>query len=198
MNLATFDLNDMIECGRAVRALCASCSSMEEAARQIVQHFRRTLVDPRSGLPNCPLVRCFKTHPLSQLPPSLAASARSTLNRPRDPGPDLPCLTLLATAGDDPQWNDRQSSRGHAAIPLESAEMVERAPMIASLLRQMGLTLEAAVSLDPQLILDADRNTCNVFHVENAVNHPSIPAQDFVRLHGISLGSWFRRPVAWR
>jgi PAS domain S-box-containing protein len=62
--------------------------------------------------------------------------------------------------------------------------MVERAPMIASLLRQMGF--EAALNPDSNLILDADQHTFNVFHVEHAQGSPSIPAQaDFVRPFGI-------------
>jgi hypothetical protein len=101
MDLASFDLNDMIECGRGVRKAGESASSMEEAAREIVQLFRRTLVDSQTGEPNCPLVRfvrCFKTHPLTQLPPDLEKTARELLTEKLEPRPDLPCLTLLATS----------------------------------------------------------------------------------------------------
>ena len=186
MDLARFDLNDMIECGRAVRQVSESASSMEAAAREIVQLFRRILLDSQTGEANCPLVRCFKTHPLEQLPPELAQIARGFLRDQRHARPDLPCLTLLGTAGDCEPWNDRRSSRHHAAIPLESVEIVERAPMIASLLRQMGLELETALYPDSNLILDADQHTFNVFHVEQAHGSPSIPGQaDFIRPYGI-------------
>jgi PAS domain S-box-containing protein len=186
MDLARFDLNDMIECGRAVRKASGSACTMEEAAREIVQLFRRALVDGQTGEANCPLVRCFKTHPLAQLPPELAEIARGLLTAERHARPDLPCLTLLATAGDSPLWNDRRRSRQHAAIPLESAEIVERAPMIASLLRQMGLNLDAALYPDSRLILDADQHTFNVFHVQHAPGSPSLPAQaEFVMSYGI-------------
>ena len=58
--------------------------------------------------------------------------------------------------------------------------------MIASLLRQMGLQLEAALYPDSSLILDIDQHTFNVFHVEQAHGSPSIPAQaDFVKQYGI-------------
>ena len=186
MDLAKFDLNDMIECGRAVRKVGEAASSMEEVAGEIIQLLRRTLVDGQTGEANCPLVRCFKTHPLSQLPPDLEQIAQGSLSDKHDLRPDLPCLTLLATAGDEQRWNDRRSSRAHAAIPLESVEMVERAPMIASLLRQMGLKIESALNLDSRLILDADQHTFNVFHVEQAQDNPSIPSQaDFVKPYGI-------------
>jgi PAS domain S-box-containing protein len=186
MDLAKFDLNDMIECGRAVRKAGEAASSMEEAADEIIQLLRRTRVDGQTGEANCPLVRCFKTHPLSQLPPDLEQIAQGSLSDKISLRPDLPCLTLLATVGDEEPWNDRRSSRGHAAIPLESVEMVERAPMIASLLRQMGLKIETALNPDSRLILDGDQHTFNVFHVEHAQGNPSIPAQaDFVRPYGI-------------
>jgi PAS domain S-box-containing protein len=186
MDLAKFDLNDMIECGRAVRKAGEAASSMEEAAGEIIQLFRRTLVDGQTGEANCPLIRCFKTHPLSQLPPDLEQIARGSLSDKRYLRPDLPCLTLLGTAGDAEPWNDRRSSRSHAAIPLESVEMVERAPMIASLLRQLGLKIEIALNPDSRLILDADQYTFNVFHVEDAQGNPSIPAQaEFVKPYGI-------------
>jgi hypothetical protein len=64
MDLAEFDLNDMIECGRAVRKASESASSMEEAAGEIIRLFRRTLVDRQTGEANCPLLRCFKTQSL--------------------------------------------------------------------------------------------------------------------------------------
>jgi PAS domain S-box-containing protein len=186
MDLASFDLNDMLECGKGVRKAGKSASSMEEAAREIIQLFRRTLVDGRTGESNCPLVRCFKTHPLRQLPPELEKIARKLLTGKVEPRPDLPCLTLLATAGDGELWNDRRCSRHHAVIPLERVEIVERAPMIASLLRQMGLELEAALYPDSRLILDPDQHTFNVFHVEEAQASPAIPAQaDFVVPYGI-------------
>src|ERR1700749_4973464 len=141
MDLAKFDLNDMIECGRAVRRAGETASSMEEAAGEMIHLLRRTLVDGRTGETNCPLIRCFKTHPLGQLPLDLEQIARVSLSDQRYLRPDLPCLTLLATAGDAKPWNNRRNSRAHAAIPLESVEVVERVPMIASLLRQMGLEI---------------------------------------------------------
>ena len=58
--------------------------------------------------------------------------------------------------------------------------------MIASLLRQMGLKLDAALYPDSRLILDADQHTFNVFHVQHAPGSPSIPAQaEFVMSYGI-------------
>ena len=175
----------MIECGRSLRRVAEGAESMERAAGEMVRYLCSNLVDAEDGEPNCALVRCFKTHRFGQLPEGLAETARAALTE-REPRPDLPCLTLLATAGELPEWNDRRHSRGHAAIPLESVEIVERAPMIAALIRQMGLEIEAALYPNPQLILDADQHAFSVFHVENAAGDASIPAQrEFVERYRI-------------
>jgi signal transduction histidine kinase len=185
-DLASFDLSGMIECGRVVRSLGDSAESMEAAAQKIVRFFYNNLIDAHTGERNCALVRCFKTHRLSQLPPELAASARSRLADKSRGTLQMSCLTLLATAGDLPDWNDRSRSRGHAAIPLESVDMVQQAPMIAALLRQMGLKIEEALYPGPGLMLDADQHAFNVFHVEDAAGDYSVPAQaSFVQPHGI-------------
>jgi PAS domain S-box-containing protein len=185
-DLASFDLSGMIECGRAVRHLGGTATSMEAAAQEIVRFFYNHLVDAESGARNCALVRCFKTHAFSQLPEELRDAARGLLTDTRHVTPLMPCLTLLATAGDLPEWNDRRRSRGHAAIPLESVDIVQRAPMIASLLQQMGLAIEAALYPRPELMIDADQHAFNVFHVEDAVCDLSVPAQvNFVQPYGI-------------
>jgi hypothetical protein len=100
----------------------------------------------------------------------------------REPRPEMKCLVLLASAGDDPAWNDRRRSRGHQAIPLASTEVVEKAPMIAQLVRELGLDLDQVVAPRPEVIRGLEGKTYNVFHVETAQGSPYIPAQDdFVR-----------------
>jgi PAS domain S-box-containing protein len=183
-DLARFDLSDMIECGRAIREVNETAVSMESAASAIVQLLHHSLVDMQGGERNCALVRCFKTHRFGQLPPDLEPIARGA-KQAGEIDPQMPCLTLLATAGMCDEWNDRRGSGGHAAIRLESVEFVERAPMIAALLRQMGLKIEAAMYPDEQIILDAEQHAFNVFHVEEAAGAPSIPAQGFVRQYGV-------------
>ena len=182
-DLANFALRDMVECGRALRRAAEGASSMEGAANAIVRFLHANLVGSQDGAANCALVRCFKTHRFGQLPPELAERAAASLRHAASSA--VPCLTLLATAGELPEWNDRRQSSGHQVIPLESVEIVERAPMIASLIQQMGLGIEAALYPHPQLILDADQHAFNVFHVEQAEGDPSIPAQGFVRQYGV-------------
>ena len=184
-DLSRFGFTEMIKSGRSIRDLSQDAESMEAAATLIVQYFRRRFVDPDTGQSNCALVRCFKTHRLQDLPTDLAQKARShSTHKEAAPG-GMPCLTLLATAGDLLEWNDRSSSGGHAVIPLESVEVVGRAPMISQLIQQMGFEIGTVLYPTEELILEAEERTYGVFYVEKAMDSPAIPAQSFVQAHGI-------------
>src|SRR5215212_764703 len=98
----------------------------------------------------------------------------------------MKCLVLLASAGQEPEWNSPRQSRGHRAIPLPSVQIVEQAPMIAQLVRQMGLDLDDVVSPRPEVIRGLEGKTYNVFYVADALGSPFIPAQEaFVQRYGI-------------
>jgi hypothetical protein len=182
-DLANFTLRDMTECGAALRRLGAAGRSMEEVAQLMVRHLYEHLTAP-GGAPACALVRFFKTHPYAGLDAGARAFADRLLGgRPAEPG--LTCLALLASAGAEPQWNSRHTSAGHQAIPLPSEEVVTRLPMIAQLLRQFGLEIATVTRPDPALLGDREQRTCNVFHVAEAAGSPYVPAQDFVRRHGV-------------
>jgi PAS domain S-box-containing protein len=182
-DLSQFSLRDMIECGRMIRGGAQNAGSMEDAAQVLIRNFYQAFSG--AGERNCVLVRCFKTHRLQSLPGELRAKARQALARRDVSTDDCPCLTLLATAGDLPAWNDPASSSGHAVIPLEDAAAVNRAPMIAQLIRQLGLEIEMVMDPSEDLLLEADERAYGVFHVEEAAGSPSIPAQDFVVKYGV-------------
>lgn len=158
---------------------------MENAARHMVQYLFNAFRDPASDERSCVMVRFYRTHHFSNLDPELREVAQSLLaDQPYRQ--DFRCLTLLATAGMLPAWNDRRQSRDHRAIPLPTPEVVERAPMIAQLIRQLGLDIESVVAPSPTLIQELEGKTYNVFHVERAQGSPYIPAQaDFVIQYGV-------------
>lgn len=183
-SLADFDLSAMLRCGLDMRRVTQETATMEEAARSVVRHFHASCMDPGTGARQCALVRFYKTHDFGTLEPGLQAFARERLDG-RDPWDALKCLVLLASAGELPEWNARRASRGHQAIPLSSARVVEDAPMIAQLVREVGLDAENVVAPRPELISGMAGKTYNVFHVPVAEDSPYIPAQDFVRQYGI-------------
>lgn len=182
-SLAQFGLKEMLRCGLDLRKGAGEAATLEELAQGVVRYFYDNC-RTADGDRECVLARFYKTHAYGGLPAELQAFARGSLGDAQ-PAPDLQCLTLLATAGDQPEWNARQASRGHQAIPLASVQMVEQAPMIAELVRAMGMDVRAVVTPHPELIQGMEGKTFNVFFVPEAAGSPFIPAQDFVRDHGV-------------
>lgn len=183
-DLSGFTIREMSECGKAMRAMGEGAASMEETAGRIVRHFYDALVDAE-GKRACALVRFYKTHPYRDLDGELRSFAEGLLGG-APPSPDMKCLVLLATAGDREEWNSRRRSRGHMAIPLPSEEAVHQAPMVSSLVTQLGIPLGMVIGPQPELLLDLEQRTYNVFHVPEACGSPYIPAQqEFVVPCGI-------------
>ncbi len=184
-DIANFTIGDMTTCGKQLRQLAAGTSSMEECAARTVQFLHDQLGHTEVDGSAMALVRFFKTHDFADLDDDLQSFARGilgdTLSRP-----DMKCLTLLATAGDRPEWNSRRVSDGHKAIPLPSADLVKQFPMISNLVKQFGLDLTTVLHPDPQCLRDIDETTHNVFLVPDARGSAYIPAQDdFVIPFGI-------------
>ena len=184
-DLTSFSLRDMTECGAVLRRLGSGAGSMEDVANRIVRFLFEQGVDRQTGEKCCALVRFFKTHAYEGLDPKLREFARRMLG-PIPDQPDMKCLTLLASAGVQTEWNVRQQSAGHQAIPLASPEMVIRFPMISQLVRQFGLEINTVLQPAPELMVDLQQKTFNVFHVEQAVGSPFVPAQrEFVIPFGV-------------
>lgn len=180
-NLENFGFTDMMNCRTALRAIFDHRpATIGEAAERIVRFFRTELIDYQ-GRPACPLVRLFKTHPYTELDSELKNFARSIAPH-ADTVENLRCLVLLATAGDEEEWNSRHDSQGHRAIPLTSAKVIKEAPMISQLIQQLGIEISTVLQPDPQLLLESVEPGFNVFYVPEAQGSPYIVAQrEFVR-----------------
>ncbi len=177
-DLGTLVLSELVAVGADLRRAGAGASCLEDVAENVVRRLYDTF---RSGeRRDCVLVRFYKTHPLAELDEHLRSFATGVAGQ--TPLPDATqCLTLVATAGDRAEWNDRRRSVSHQAVPLPSEQVIADFPMIASLLRQLGLQAGDLLEPDPGLITELDEKTFNVFYVPEALGSPHIPAQeDFV------------------
>ena len=184
-DLERFSLADMTRCGIELRRLGINADSMEEVADRIVRMLYRELTIAGSTEPACALVRTFVTLPYADLPPELQSFAKR-LVPDVETTPRVKCLTLLATAGTESGWNSRRESAGHQALPLASEEGVSRSPMIAQLIRQLGIEVGTLLQPNNEMLLDEAQHTFNVFHVPDALESPYIPAQaEFVRPYGV-------------
>ncbi|MDQ3522070.1 MAG: hypothetical protein M3434_07025 [Gemmatimonadota bacterium] len=184
-NLSRMTLKDMSQCGAALRRLGTGSLSMEETASRTVRFLYDSLVGGETGEHACVLVRCFKTHPLGELDARLQQLAGGSLGA-EPASPAMQCLTLLGTAGDLPEWNSRRASAGQQVIPLPSALGVARIPMIAQLIKQLGLEVSSVLRPDPKVVIDLQQKSFNVFYVPEALGSPYIPAQQgFVIPYGV-------------
>ncbi len=168
----------------SIRSLAKSANTMEELAGSLTNLIFDRLRTP-SGSHACALVRFFRTVRFCELNAELQHKASKSYGQL---APDVKFLTLLGTTGSEPQWNKRQSSSGHQLIPLFSADMVARAPMIARLFNQLGVNISSLLDSGPnqlEFVDPADREY-NIFFVQNAKNSPFIPSQEeFVEPHKI-------------
>jgi hypothetical protein len=189
IDLDKFGLGEMLKCSLEVRRVGRAEPTMESAARNICRYLYDTLQTGGQERA-CALVRCYKTHRFGTLPPDLQRFARRALRSDNEsgeePGPDMKCLTLIATAGDESAWNERHLSSGHQAIPLPSPKIVQRAPMISQLINQFGVQLSDVLQPSADVVRALVGKTYGVFHVEEAAGSPYIPAQvQFVERYGI-------------
>jgi len=184
-DISHFTLTDMVECSGALRRLGADATSMEEVSDRIVHYLYDHLVDQKVGERALALVRLFKTHPYGELDEELQAFARGMLDTPVE-SPAMKCLTLLGSAGANPEWHSRKGSIGHKAIPLPSERFIEKFPMIRQLVQQLGLTVNTVLEPDPAVLVDLAQMTYNVFFVPKAVGSQYVPAQqEFVIPFGV-------------
>jgi hypothetical protein len=185
-SLQRFDLAEMLRCGRELGRAAMGATSLEDAAGRVVRYLYDTCRDEETGERECVLVRFFVTQPYATLRPEMKEAACAILGCP--PSIEtMNCLALLATAGDEPAWNDRRRSAGHQAIPLPDEGMVQKVPMVAELFRSLGVDQHALVSRDEAVLRGAaDGKMYRVFFVPQAEGSPFIPSQDgFVRPYGI-------------
>ncbi|GAC1483903.1 MAG: hypothetical protein NVS1B5_03560 [Gemmatimonadaceae bacterium] len=183
-DLTRFDLGDMLKCSLRIRETTSGAPTLEASAQRVCRFLYDELHGPDEARA-CALIRCYKTHPFNALEPELQNFARGILGS-EPPQPTMKCLTLMATVGASAAWNSRHLSRGHRTIPLPSPEIVAKAPMISQLIKELGLELSTVLEPSPQIVKELAGKRHGVFHVENALGSPYIPAQqEFVVPHGI-------------
>jgi hypothetical protein len=186
IDVTDFTVGAMLRSGIAIRRAVRGADSLEAAANVIVRYLYEHCIGAVAR--SCALVRFYKTHAFGALEPDQQRFAAAQLGAipPRD---DMRCLALLATIGDEEEWNSRHTSRSHKAIPLPSAESIRAAPMIMRLIEELGVDVETLVSSAAPAPTPraTEARTYDVFHVEDALGSPHIPAQrDFVEPYRIA------------
>ncbi len=184
-SLAHFSLLEMTECSAVLRRLGERSTSLRDAASQAVNYLFATLGNPETGERDCVLVRCFMTVPYCRLDHTTQQLARNRLGGIA-PHRDLKCFTLMATAGEQPDWNQVERSHHYRVIPMVNADFVKQFPMFSQLLHQFGLSTHFDVAPQGEWLVDVEEKTYNVFYVPDATGSPYVPVQEgFVLKHGV-------------
>ena len=183
-SLASFSISDMTECALELRKLGAGASSAQDVAQRIASYLYRQFGD-QTGRQDCVLVRCFLTRSYRDLDPKSQDCARRALAC--GPGSlDMTCLTLFGTAGERPEWNDRNRSRRYRSIPLADKQVLSQFPMVSQLLQQLGVDFTLKRQPKSDLLVEQTEHTLDIFHVAVAKGSPFLPAQkEFVIPFGI-------------
>lgn len=182
------DLRDHELLQAAVERKLLPATSVEDGAQRLCDAVFETLGE------RVALVRTYVVMPFYRLPPRERAFAEAIAttrgNVSRIPDETL-VLTLLGTRGSQPEWNDRRKSQGHVAIPLLGARFVEEVPMVAALLRSIGIDLSWLDGSREALTRKLGGGSNGVFFVPEArTEHDErgrlvIPAADFVAREGV-------------
>lgn len=173
LDLRSLSLDDIYRCSADLRDLGEAATDSDDAAKRITSYLFEQLRFPESNAPECPLVRLFRGQPFSTLDRTEAERIVQAVGP--EVGPSTMCLTLRASRGIEPQWNDPASSEAHRVLPLASEEALARMPMLAALVSQLGIG-PARRADGPRA--PADRvHPFDVFHVEHARGSPYLPEQ---------------------
>ncbi len=167
---------------QVISQMGADSDSTESLATSVVDYLWDN-IDVEGNANPMALIRFFRTVTYDALSPDLQASVCKSFDP--EPNQNANCLTLLATRGMKSEWNSRQLSAGHRCIPLSGAGIIERAPMIAQLIKQLGIDVASIVDPGPSAFLQPEKKKYQSFFVEHAKGSINIPAQDFVKKYQV-------------
>ena len=188
MKIETASSATVSELWDSVASDVVSASTFEDAAQRLADALHGQFEE------SVAIARVFVTVPYGDLPAAnkafvdnlvAGANAQDALK------PTTPVLSLVGTHGSEADWCDRRKSQGHVGIPLISADFVGAIPMIARLLRELGVPMDWADSHDSGVLVETIGHSAGLFFVENAATAKDqqdrniIAAQDFVSAQGI-------------
>lgn len=179
-DLSRFTLGDMTRMAAAIRRLGEGASSTQNFATTLCRYLYDQFRD-EAGLRQTALVRLYSTLPLDELPdPDQALAHRS---HPGGLAADTTCLALLATAGDQPGWNDRTAAAHRQVLPLTDPAQFAALPVMNALMAQVGLEPSAVLSRWHPSGSPGRGTRQRIFHVAQQTLEPGHPAYRFSQKH---------------
>jgi hypothetical protein len=186
--IARFGKADGLALERRLQKVIHGAHTLEEAAQRYTRVVYEALAE------SVVLIRLFATVPFGGLPADnrkfVQALARSA-GVAESITDDTLVLSLLGTMGVESAWRDRRTSAAHVGIPLVSREFVTEIPMIARLLKQLGVDLDWIGRDETAIVGRTFGIQSGVFHVADAAtavdarDRKIIAAQEFVNRYAI-------------
>jgi hypothetical protein len=181
MLLADADWTQINELRKNIEA--RPSTSVEDAA----QNFATVFVEAFASIV---LARVFIVLPFGDAPARDQEFAMKLVGNDPRVNAKTPTLSLLGTRGREEDWNHRERSAGHLAIPLLKS-LVANTPMIAKLLADLELDhaeLDDGFASTTQKMLGSNNGKFFVQNAPTAVdsrNRFVIPGRDFVKKNHI-------------
>lgn len=177
-DLTRFSLTEMIECGSAIREMGCGVNNEDTVGMRIATHLYENLIVGETGHRAAALVQYFKTLSFSELTSQQRTAAESQLGK-RKASASLKCFALRNGAGDKPEWNSRSGVGHHAVVPLEDGDSLQKFPVIAQFIVEIGLDAGELIKSDPEFIVNSRHSNYNIFHANISPEslHLSVPEE---------------------
>ncbi len=164
-------------------------NTLQDASQRLMDRFHREFAEW------VVLARTYATIPYGMLP----ARDRDFVQKVAHAGnmaqllsADTRVLSLLGTAGFEPAWRDRYTSRDHLGIPLLSEDVVAEIPMVAALTRQLGNSSawyekhSATRAAERFGVFTESFFVQDPSHAHDSAGRLLIPAQQFVHKYSVN------------
>jgi hypothetical protein len=187
MSITKLHVGETAEILEKIRPGIEQASSLQDALQVLTTTLMGDYAD------SVALVRAFVTVSFDTLPAPKKEFVQNIVKNAAnlDTIPDdTPVLSLLATSGQEPDWNDVDKSERHTGIPLMSDEFVAEIPMVSRLLTDLGIAADLGVD-EGSTYSDDPRSSVRAFYVGDALTDADargrkvIVNQEFVEQYGI-------------
>ena len=181
-DLGRFALGDLSRMASTLRNLGEGTGNLQAFADRVCRYLYDHLLD-EAGQRQTLLVRFYATLAYDELPVTDRDGA-GPAPQPQ-PEPDATCITLLATVGDQPAWNDRLASRGAQTQLLTDAAQIHGLPTLNAIVEQLGIEASALLVRRNRLRNAKDDKHYGVFHVADRTEDAADPAHGFYEHYGV-------------
>lgn len=178
-------LREATQCASRIIRFGTRATTVETVSQLLSEYLYDHFRVPETAAPALLLSRVFVTRPLDTLEPRLKIMAEGMAGT-HELSRQARCFVLMGSCGQFYFWGHPRLSTRFGCVPLESPDFHTRMPMLSHLLDQLEIGSFSAQQHDGAFLLNDLERAFNVFHIEEALGHPFIPAQaEFVQRYGV-------------